>query len=219
MKSYIFAAAALVGAVAQGAVLRREDCEETPLPCGATSSSNYTVKAGNTLNLISYVTGVGVCDIAAANNLTNINLIYPDQILIIPVGCTSIDNSTCVDTPDVPADGTCVKGPPATYTIVSGDTLGAIAKDFNITTDALIGANPQISNPDVISVDQVINIPVCPGSSCKSVDDYTIVSGDTFFDLAAKSMTTVGQIKASNPGVKPETLAVGQVIKVPQGCA
>lgn len=237
MKSYIFAAAALVGAVAQGAVIRREDCDETTkapggpvvstaetkpgntLPCGATSSSEYTVKAGNTLFQISDETGVGVCDIAAASGIDNINLIYPDQILTIPIGCTTTDNTTCVTTPDTPATDTCVKGPPPTYTVVSGDTLGAIAKDFEITTAALISANSQISNPDVISIGQVINVPICPGSSCKSVDDYTIVSGDTFFDLASKSQTTVGQIKASNPGVKPETLAVGQVIKLPTGCA
>lgn len=244
MKSYIFAAAALVSAVANGAVIRREeDCDEPKaptygssshhgtnqtsgqgsngtLPCGATSSTTYTVVAGDTLTTISTATGAGICDIAAASNVTNVNLITPGQVLTIPQGCTlPIDNTTCIATPDIPATETCVAGLPSTYTIVSGDTLTAIAKDFNITLDSLIGANTQIANPDAISVGQVINVPVCPNSQCAVVGTYTIVSGDLFVDLAATYKTTIGQIKALNPTVNATAIPVGQQIILPQNCA
>ncbi len=45
-----------------------------------------------------------------------------------------------------------------TYTVKSGDTLSKIAADHNVTTQALIGANPGI-NPSLIRVGQTVNIP------------------------------------------------------------
>ena len=46
-----------------------------------------------------------------------------------------------------------------TYTVISGDTLWDIAQDHNVSLDALIAANPQIANPDLIFPDQQIQIP------------------------------------------------------------
>ena len=46
-----------------------------------------------------------------------------------------------------------------TYTVVSGDSLWKIAQKFQIGLSEIIEANPQISNPNLIYPDQVINIP------------------------------------------------------------
>lgn len=46
-----------------------------------------------------------------------------------------------------------------TYTVQAGDTLFTIAKKSAVTLNALIAANPQIKNPDIIFPGQVINIP------------------------------------------------------------
>lgn len=45
------------------------------------------------------------------------------------------------------------------YTVKAGDTLTAIAKKYGTTVEALLKANPQIKNPDLIRVGEVINIP------------------------------------------------------------
>lgn len=45
------------------------------------------------------------------------------------------------------------------YTVAKGDTLSAIAKKYGITLQELLKANPQIKNPNLIKVGQVINIP------------------------------------------------------------
>ena len=50
-------------------------------------------------------------------------------------------------------------GTGTTYTVVKGDTLSAIAKKYGITLQELLKANPQITNPNLIKVGQVINIP------------------------------------------------------------
>lgn len=45
------------------------------------------------------------------------------------------------------------------YTIKKGDTLSAIAKKYGISLQELLKANPQIKNPNLIKVGQVIKIP------------------------------------------------------------
>lgn len=46
-----------------------------------------------------------------------------------------------------------------TYTVKSGDSLGRIATHHGLSLGALLRANPQIDDPDRISVGQKINVP------------------------------------------------------------
>ena len=45
-----------------------------------------------------------------------------------------------------------------TYTVKSGDTLGAIARKHNTTVEALVASNG-IKNPNLIYVGQVLRLP------------------------------------------------------------
>lgn len=56
-----------------------------------------------------------------------------------------------------PPPGTTPTG--TTYTVKSGDTLSGIAAQHGVTLAALLAANPQITNPNLIFAGQVINIP------------------------------------------------------------
>lgn len=49
--------------------------------------------------------------------------------------------------------------PLATYTAKSGDTLPSIARDLGIAPEALVAANPQILNPDVVYPDEQVILP------------------------------------------------------------
>lgn len=64
------------------------------------------------------------------------------------------------EAPSAQAKAASAKAPaPATYTVKSGDTLGAIAARNGTTVDAILKANPQIKNPNQISVGQQIKLP------------------------------------------------------------
>lgn len=51
--------------------------------------------------------------------------------------------------------------PPTDYVVKAGDTLSKIAAAHGVSVQAILDINPQITNPDVIDVGQVIKIP-CP---------------------------------------------------------
>lgn len=65
---------------------------------------------------------------------------------------------------EVPAKGQQIPGPPANcsgqlYTVMAGDTLFKISRRFGVTVGQILSANPQIVNPDLIFIGQVICIP------------------------------------------------------------
>jgi LysM repeat protein len=68
---------------------------------------------------------------------------------------TVTDNKGAPTTPIDPGTGT-------EYVVKKGDTLSAIAKRYGTTVDALLKANPNIKNPNLIKVGQVIIIPGKP---------------------------------------------------------
>jgi lysozyme len=118
----------------------------TPPPTGGT----YTVKGGDTLGSIARQFNTTVSVIATANNIRNINLIFPGQQLIIP-GTSGGDGGTDGGTDNGGTDGG--SGETVTYTVKSGDTLGSIARQFN-TTVADIAARNGLTNINLIFVGQ-----------------------------------------------------------------
>lgn len=56
----------------------------TPVPPSPGCRATYTVRYGDTLTSIAWRHGTTAWAIAAANNITNLNLIFPGQVLCIP---------------------------------------------------------------------------------------------------------------------------------------
>ena len=76
------------------------------------------------------------------------------------------------------------------HTVRRGDTLWAVARQTGVSLRALIAANPQIENPNLIIPGQTVHLPgarpggsVVPGSTAQPVGP--IVPGDTASDAAA----------------------------------
>lgn len=112
----------------------------------------YVVQAGDTLLAIALRFGVTAADIAIANNLSNPNLIFVGQRLVIP-------GSQLIAEPAIVAEGSqSPASPPEVYVVQPGDSLSAIASRFNLSMTDLVLAN-SIQNPDFIAVGQRLVIP------------------------------------------------------------
>ncbi|MFN0220557.1 M14 family zinc carboxypeptidase [Paenibacillus sp. KR2-11] len=95
------------------------------------------------------------------------------------------------------------------YVVRRGDTLSRISARYGTNLASLYGANPQISEGDTLHPGQVIHIPV------GSANRYTVRAGDTYGSLAERFRLTVPELAASNPGVDPRRLRIGQPLVIP----
>lgn len=158
-----------------------------------TNQTLYVVKPGDTLYRIASLYGVTVSAIVEANNIVNPNLIYPNQVLIIP---TSTPSTSTV-----------------TYTVQPGDTLYRIAGTYGTTVSAIVAAN-NIVNPDLIYPGQVLVIPstTTPTTQIR----YVVVPGDTLYRIALRYDTTVSAIVLANNIANPDLIYPGQVLIIPR---
>jgi LysM repeat protein len=130
---------------------------ETPLftatppgPSPTPAPITYTVAAGDTFFDIALRFNVGLCELMAANQITNPSLVSVGQILIIPLGGLELPTPTPLPTG---------LGPGATikYTVQCGDSLQSIAAQFNSTVDDIVRRN-NIDDPNNIGPGIVLTV-------------------------------------------------------------
>jgi spore coat assembly protein SafA len=160
----------------------------------------YTVRSGDTLFEIARRNNLSLSALIAANSqISDPNLIVPGQAICIPEAVA------------VPCPGGQI------YTVVSGDTMFLIAQRNGISLDALLRANPQITNPDLIYPGQTVCIPGAAPVQCADGSQYTVRSGDTLFDIARRNNILLSDLIAANPQIAdPNRIFPGQVICIPQ---
>ena len=112
-----------------------------------------------------------------------------------------------------PCPGGCI------YTVVAGDTMFLIAQRFGVSLDALIAANPQIADPNVIQIGQKICIPPptpMPDPPCPGGFIYTVAAGDTMFLIAQRFGVSLQALIAATPQIPdPNVIQVGDRICIP----
>ena len=105
-----------------------------------------------------------------------------------------------------------------TYTVQKGDTLFFIAKRFGVSLEALIQANPQIKDPNLIFPGDIIYIPrvhVPPGPPGET---YTVQKGDTLYLIAKRFGVSLDALIRANPQIKdPNLIFPGDTIHIPRG--
>lgn len=108
--------------------------------------AQYLVRPGDTLFGIAQMFGLTVNLLVQENpQIADPNLIFPGQVINLTV------------TPPLPP-----RPPAGTIQIyVSvGETLTSIARRTGVNVQAIIAANPQIEDPNLIFVGQIINVPL-----------------------------------------------------------
>ncbi|GAA1915788.1 hypothetical protein GCM10009688_20940 [Arthrobacter gandavensis] len=121
----------------------------------APAAGTYTVAAGDTLSAIAAKHGVSLASILQANNLSMTSVIYPGDKITIGAGApTSVTTASSTPAPAAPAPAAPAAG---TYTVVPGDTLGAIAARHGVSLKSVLDAN-NLSMNSVIRPGQTISL-------------------------------------------------------------
>jgi LysM repeat protein len=154
----------------------------------------YTVRPNDTPYSIALRLGSNVNEIEQLNALfppfTDPGLIFPGQLLIVPY----LHN---------PASQ-------AFYFVNPGDALYLIANRFSTNINRLLSLNSQITNPNIIFVNQLIRVPV---------KIYIVTAGDSFANIARTfgvSISDIIQANQGRPGFSPDLLYPGYGIIIPE---
>lgn len=201
-------------------VLDAEDANKPATP--ATTAATYTVKSGDTLSRIAAQFKMSVAEIAALNQISNVNAINVGQVLKVNGTTTNTNTST-----SKPAASNA-----ASYTVKSGDTLSKIAALHQMSLSQLVSLNG-ITNPNLIQVGQVLKVtgatnnaqpsapaaptqqPAAPSApATNTAATYTVKAGDTLSRIAAQFKMNLAQIAALNQISNLNAIRVGQVLKV-----
>jgi LysM repeat protein len=159
---------------------------------GNNGFNTYIIARGDTLKMLATRFNTSVEYLVSLNpDITNVNVIYEGQRLVVP--------ATGNPTP-----------PPVSshmYIIQRGDTLKKMATWTNTTVDAILQVNPQINNPNLIYVGQIINLP-------GTVNSYVIQRGDTLKKIASRFGTTVESLTILNGLSNPNKIYTGQLLRL-----
>lgn len=167
----------------------------------ASGEITYEVRWGDTLSRIAREYSTTVEAILARNpRITNPSQVYAGMVLIIPVGATA------------PATGSTT---PGTYIVQRGDTLSSIARRFGTTVQALLAANPTITDKNTLYAGQRLAIPGGSSTPPTGQRTHTVQPGDTLSSIARLYGTTVMAIVQRNNLPNPNAIFVGQVLIIP----
>ncbi|HEU0293530.1 MAG TPA: LysM peptidoglycan-binding domain-containing protein [Anaerolineales bacterium] len=173
----------------------------------AACGSSVTVLQGDTLRKIAERCGTTVSALRRANpEIGSGDLIFPNQVLQMPGTILGTDGGYFI------------------YIVARGDTLKGLATRFSTTVDALLAANKNITNANVIYEGQRLTVYVSPSTPPPSTpppasgQTYYVKKGDSLRKIAAKFNTTVEAILKVNTNItNPNVIYVGQAIKLPSG--
>jgi spore coat assembly protein SafA len=104
--------------------------------------------------------------------------------------------------------------------VKKGDTLWKIAQREGVTLDALIAANPQINDPNLVFPGQKVFIPSKPHPHPKpkppTTRVYIVQQGDTLFKIVQRFDVLLDDVIRANPQIKdPNLIFPGQKILIP----
>lgn len=101
----------------------------------------------------------------------------------------------------------------STYSVKSGDTLGAIAQRSGVSVDNLAKWSG-IKDKNSISVGQTIKLKAPATAAPSTAKTYTVKSGDNLSTIAAKNGTTVKALQDLNGIKNANKIFAGQVLKL-----
>ncbi len=191
---------------------------------GSVATTNYKVKAGDTLIGIANSVGVSPTELAAVNsNFGAKARLQRGQTIKVPASKELVDRQ--------------LNDKEVSYKVKSGDTLTGVAKRYNIGLSDLATANNLTTNSNLI-LGRTITIPASGSAAVASsttqsssssastassngkklgnTENYKVQSGDGLIALARQFGVSVEDLAATNNLATNAQLQRGQTLKVPK---
>jgi len=181
----------------------------------------HTVEKGQTVFYISRKYNVSQ-DVIYNNNPGSREKLIEGAILKIPVGELHLDNKTDDNEKDDNFDY---------HTVKPNETLYSLSREYNITVEKIIEANPALQN-GILSIGSIVRIPISKQDEktiSRTLNDgtqqfiesdkylyHTILQGQTFYSIARQYQVKEQDLRDANPGVTQDNLKVGYMLRVPR---
>lgn len=192
----------------------------------------HKVKKGETLVAIAKKYGTTKSQIMKLNGMKTEKLTIGQTIKVekISVPITQVANTNAENPTD--SSATQIESPQQIdlktirHTVKSGETLYGISQNYKVSVDELVKWN-NLSSTNVY-VGQVLVLYTgdknavannTSGANNNATQNapkkyHTVQSGETLSNIAKKHGTTVAAIEKLNPGIKPNSLKIGQKVRV-----
>jgi LysM repeat protein len=191
----------------------------------------HVVQPGEILLTIAARYGTSVEAVQEANGLDENTILSVGQELIIPLPVAVTPTPTITPSPSPTPT-------PITYTVQAGDVLSIIARQYGLSVEAIVAANPGL-NANRLRVGQQIVIPqvnpvggpasdtpVAPAATAApptstpliAYQVYTVQAGDTLSSIAARFGVSVAALRAAN-SLQGNLISEGEELIVPIGTA
>ncbi|WP_164200882.1 lytic transglycosylase domain-containing protein [[Micrococcus luteus] ATCC 49442] len=201
-------------------------------PAQPSAPAEYTIARGDTISAIAGRFGLNTNDVLKLNNLQPNTIIYPGQKIKL-----SGSASPAAPAPAAPAAAPApLAGSGGSYTVKSGDTLGAIAARHNVSLSDIFSWNG-LNMRSVIYPGQKVKVgsgesaaaapqpaaaPAAPAPAPAAPSpapggSYTVKAGDTLSAIASKHGVKLSDILAANQLSMTSVIYPGNKLVIPGG--
>lgn len=192
-------------------------------PMAPSVPDTYTIVRGDTISAIARRFNLDTNAVLQLNKLSATTLIYPGQTIKL--------TGTATTTPAQPSAPAAPSAPgnASIYTVVSGDTLGAIAAKHGVPLSSIFSWN-NLNGSSIIYPGQKIKVsggsapstPAAPAPApgpapapLASTGSYTIKAGDTLSSIAARHGVSLSALMTANKVSATTVIYPGQKLSIP----
>ncbi|MFE4197310.1 LysM peptidoglycan-binding domain-containing protein [Paenarthrobacter sp. NPDC056912] len=190
-------------------------------PMAPSVPDTYTIVRGDTISAVARRFNLDTSALLQLNKLTATTLIYPGQSIKL----TGTAPATPAQPIAPPAPSTA--GNATIYTVVSGDTLGAIAAKHGVPLSSIFSWNG-LNGSSIIYPGQKIKVsggsaPTAPATPTPaptpapvaSTGSYTIKAGDTLSSIASRHGVSLAALMSANNVTATTVIYPGQKLTIP----
>ncbi|TVU59093.1 LysM peptidoglycan-binding domain-containing protein [Paenarthrobacter nitroguajacolicus] len=192
-------------------------------PMAPSAPDTYTIVRGDTISAIARRFNLDTSAVLQLNKLTATTLIYPGQTIKL--------TGTATPAPAQPSAPAAPAAPSnaSVYTVVSGDTLGAIAAKHGVPLSSVFSWNG-LNGSSIIYPGQKIKVsggsaPSAPATSTPapapapaplaSTGSYSIKAGDTLSSIASRHGVSLAALMSANKVTATTVIYPGQKLTIP----